>query len=134
MLYNCLTRLVTCAFLMATTVGCGAVHNNPSATPLAAMSLIDLAQSVEMQKIGSPEINPSLSENPSIGEMAALGAVGIGVVYLTDKYMAPSRFKTVLLDSILESEKANIESNRNVLRYGKRTVSNTTMIIICFRH
>jgi hypothetical protein len=100
---------------------------------LAVMAAIDLAQSVNMFDRGSQELNPLLSEAPSIGEMAFFGLVSVGGVYLVDRHMGPSRFKTVLLDSIIESEKANIEANQNVLRYGKRTVPDTIMLIVCVR-
>ncbi len=82
---------------------------------LFSMALIDYNQSVDMffREEGFHEINPILGPHPSRGEMAAFGLISVGLTYLLIEVL-PERWRRVAIDSIIASEKMNIEENRRV--------------------
>jgi len=82
---------------------------------LFSMALIDYNQSVDMffREEGFVEINPILGAHPSRGEMAAFGLISVGLTYLLIEVL-PERWRRIAIDSIIASEKMNIEENRRV--------------------
>jgi|GEM_PF-5372803 len=82
---------------------------------LFSMALIDYNQSVDMffREEGYVEINPILGAHPSRSEMAAFGLISVGLTYLLIEVL-PERWRRVAIDSIIASEKMNIEENRRV--------------------
>lgn len=102
---------------------------------LATMAVIDYNQSCKMfygaNSANHYELNPVLGRKPSRNDLLAFGVAGVGSVYLLDVIMDDSTFKNVLLDSILATEKMNIEWNKQVSETGRRPF-NTIMFVMSF--
>lgn len=82
---------------------------------IASFVFIDYNQSVAMfyKNEGYHEINPVLGPKPSRSGLMAFGVVGAGLFYiLADK--VPDPWRQVVVDSIMASERMNIEENRRV--------------------
>lgn len=82
---------------------------------VASFAFIDYNQSVTMfyKTEGYHEINPILGPKPSRGSMIAFGAIGTGLFYLLADTL-PDPWRQVVVDSIIASERMNIEDNRRV--------------------
>lgn len=111
----------------------------PTETDLKVLNLtlyavIDYKQSTTMfyDLPNRKELNPLLGDKPSRESMLMLGAAGIVATYGVSKMLPDGTFKNVLIDSILMTEKFNIEENRKTIRYGKRTF-NTIMLMMSFK-
>jgi len=82
---------------------------------LASFAVIDYVQSVAMF-YGSEkyrELNPLFGSKPSRNSMALFGIIGVGLSYLiADTLRDP--WKQIFVDSVLASERLNIEDNRRV--------------------
>jgi hypothetical protein len=85
---------------------------------LSAYAMIDYQQSCEMfyHRSGYREMNPILGPRPSRAGMMAFGAGGVALAYGAARMLPAGRFRTVLVDSILATERLNIEENRIILR------------------
>lgn len=120
----------------------------PKAITLAIMAFHDLNQTMEMN-YGQPievityedgstwiidhnafELNPLLSEKPSREDLIAFGLVGIGIFYLAERYIPPSIVKDILLDSIIATERLNIEHNQEWLDTGSRPYPEETVLVL----
>ena len=117
----------------------------PKTTTLVLMALYDNIQTMEIlyghklirNKDGSIttiyhdgiELNPFLSDKPSQEELLIFGAVGIGVFLLFEKFMEESIFKDILLDSVLATEKKNIEWNQIRIDKNKRPAEELAIVI-----
>lgn len=100
---------------------------------LALYATIDYRQSVTMfyNLPNRKELNPLLNSKPSRESMMMLGAAGIAATYGVSKLLPDGIFKNVLVDSILMTEKFNIEENKRTIQYGKRTF-NTIVLVMSF--
>lgn len=101
---------------------------------LLLYAAIDYKQSTTMfyNLPGRRELNPLLGDKPSRESMLMFGAAGVAATYGISKLLPDGVFKNVLIDSILMTEKLNIEENKNTIQYGKRTF-NTIMIVVGFQ-
>lgn len=108
---------------------------------LASFAVIDYTQSVAMfyGSQGYREMNPLLGSKPSRGNMIAFGIIGVGLFYLVSDYLSEP-WRQIFADSILASERMNIEDNRR-LHKGSNTDGppirgrsfNGIPIVICVR-
>jgi len=82
---------------------------------IASFACIDYDQSVTMfyKNEGYYELNPILGSRPSRGSMMAFGAIGTGLFYLFANNLSEP-WRQVVVDSIIASERMNIEDNRRV--------------------
>lgn len=82
---------------------------------VASLAVADYNQSVEMffGNEGLHEINPILGTSPSRGDLIAFGLVGVGLTYLIYETLPPP-WNRIAVDSIIASERMNIEENRRV--------------------
>lgn len=100
---------------------------------LINMAFIDYGQSVELiVKGNSNELNFFLGKKPKRRDLFAFGAASVSAFWLVEKYFGETKLGTILLDSILASEKYNIEENKQVKETGKRTF-NTILIVLSFK-
>jgi len=92
-----------------------AADNTEELALLISLAATDYKQSVDMfyHSDGYHEINPILGTNPSRTNMLAFGAIGVGLTYLLADAL-PKPWRQILLDSVIASEKMNIEENRRV--------------------
>lgn len=97
-------------------------RNDRKLLTLATMALIDYQQSSKMfyEMEGYEEYNPILGANPSQENLLAFGISGLTIAYGINKWMEESKFKDFLFDSILATERLNIEENRQAISTGKR--------------
>ncbi len=82
---------------------------------LASFAVIDYAQSVAMF-YGSnryQELNPLFGSKPSRSSMALFGIIGVGLCYLVAETLSDP-WKQIFMDSVIASERLNIEDNRRV--------------------
>lgn len=102
---------------------------------LALYATIDYKQSTTMfyDLPNRKELNPLLGDKPSRESMMIFGAVGVAATYGISKFLPDGTFKNVLIDSILMTEKFNIEENKKTIQYGKRTF-NTIMLVMNFNY
>lgn len=79
---------------------------------LVSLAAVDYQQSVDMFYHGDGyyELNPILGTEPSRKDMLAFGAIGVGLTYLLADTM-PKPWRRIILDSVIASEKMNIEEN-----------------------
>lgn len=88
---------------------------------LGLLGAVDYAQSKSLfKKPGHHEMNPLLSRKPSDESLAGFGVAGVGAAYLLSKNMKDGKFKDLVMDSIVESEKFNVEENMRIKKGGKR--------------
>jgi hypothetical protein len=82
---------------------------------IASFAFIDYNQSVTMfyKNEGYYELNPVLGPKPSRGGMIAFGVIGTGLFYLLANNLSEP-WRQVVVDSIIASERMNIEDNRRV--------------------
>ena len=82
---------------------------------IASFAFIDYNQSVDMffRSEGYHEMNPILGPSPSRGDMLAFGAIGVGLSYVIAEII-PDPWKRIVIDSIIATERFNIEENRRV--------------------
>lgn len=97
---------------------------------LAAMAIVDYDQSSEMfyNREGYYELNPVLGNQPSRTDMLAFGAIGIGVVYLASEFL-PESIGKLFMDSVVASEKWNIEDNASIMDGKRRRIEGIPLII-----
>jgi hypothetical protein len=87
------------------------------AAVLASFAVIDYTQSVSMF-YGSGryrEMNPLLGSKPTKGAMIAFGVIGVSVFHLISSFLSEP-WRQIFIDSIIASERMNIEDNRRVYR------------------
>lgn len=97
---------------------------------ISTMSLIDYHQSKKMFKSENfHELNPILSSRPTNEEMAIFGIVSLSFVYASSKMIENDTVKKILIDSIIATEKLNIEDNKRVMD-GEKRLYDCLMIII----
>ncbi len=79
---------------------------------LVSLAAVDYRQSVDMfyHSDGYHEINPILGTNPSRTNMLSFGVIGVGLTYLAADTL-PKPWRQILIDSVIASEKMNIEEN-----------------------
>ena len=84
-------------------------------TILTSFAFIDYNQSVAMffGTGGYHEVNPILGPKPSKGDMVVFGAMGIGLSYFLSATLSDP-WRQIVVDSIIASERMNIEGNRRV--------------------
>ena len=82
---------------------------------LASFAVVDYQQSVAMfyESNGYYELNPLLGTSPGRVELISFGVVGVGLVYFAVE-MLPEGWRQVVMDSIVATERLNIEDNRTV--------------------
>jgi hypothetical protein len=92
-----------------------AADNTEELALLISLAAADYQQSVDMfyHSDGYHEINPILGTNPSRTNMLAFGAIGVGLTYLVANTL-PKPWRQILLDSVIASEKMNVEENHRV--------------------
>lgn len=103
---------------------------------LAAYAAVDYGQSCEAFYRGghfanSYELNPVLGERPTRRDMLAFGAAGIGLTWLLSEVL-PEPWSAVLVDSVLASERLNVEENRRV-QNGERRRMDSIPVVITWR-
>lgn len=135
--FHSIRRLAAGQLLIAVLVlmpACAAAGDdlNDIAT-LAVMAGIDFVQSKNNFKKGHRELNPVLGRQPSDGDMLAFGIGGIAATYGIMKVLPDGRFRRLVIDSVLATERFNLIENRRVDRHGHRMFRETIMIILNFR-
>ena len=100
---------------------------------LGIMSLIDYEQSTTMffNRRGFSETNPLLGAKPGRENLAAFGLVGLTLVWGGSKLLSEGKFKNFVIDSIIATEKLNIEENREIMRY-RNPKYNRMMLVLSF--
>ena len=80
---------------------------------LSSFALIDYSQSVTMffKSTGYQEMNPVLGPRPSRQDLFWFGTIGLSVSYLITE-IVPDTWRQIVIDSIVASERQNIEDNR----------------------
>jgi hypothetical protein len=80
---------------------------------LTSFALIDYSQSVDMffNRTGYHEMNPVLGPNPSRQDLFLFGTIGLCLSYVLTE-IVPDTWRQIVIDSIVASEKHNIEDNR----------------------
>lgn len=80
---------------------------------IVSFAFIDYNQSVDMffKSEGYHEVNPILGPSPSRGDLIAFGAIGVGLSYVIAETI-PNPWKQIAIDSIIATERFNIEENR----------------------
>jgi hypothetical protein len=98
--------------IMLVPIPANADDNTEELALLISLAAADYQQSVVMfyHSDGYHEINPILGTNPSRTNMLAFGAIGVGLTYLVADTL-PKPWRQILLDSVIASEKMNIEEN-----------------------
>lgn len=130
-------RTVTIAGIIVLLLGIPvAAHASDNLEPmvmLAAFAVIDYNQTCEalFERTGHREANPILGEYPTRTELAAFGIIGMGAVYLSQKLL-PESWAQVVMDSVLASERMNIEENVRTLDNQRRQISGVP-IVLSFR-
>lgn len=113
--------IILIVILLAMPISCEASEKTIT---LLAMSLIDFNQSVEMfygrGKGEFIEFNPLLNGKPSRESMILMGSAGITIYYAIEELVKEGFWKDLVLDSVLATEKLNIEDNRYALKTGHR--------------
>ena len=106
-------------------------RNDRKLLTLATMALIDYQQSTQMfyEMEGYEEYNPILGPNPSQANLLAFGVGSLTIAYGINKWMPESKFKDFLFDSILATERLNIEENRQAIRTGKRNFEGIVFLL-----
>ncbi len=84
---------------------------------LASFAFVDYNQSVDMfyQNTGYHEVNPILGPSPSRQELVLFGAVGFCLSYALTEIL-PDAWRQLVVDSIIATERLNIEENRLVYK------------------
>ena len=84
---------------------------------LASFAMVDYQQSVDMffGNEGYHELNPVLGPYPSRGELLCFGTIGVGLTYLVAELL-PEAWKGIVIDSVIATERLNIEDNRLVYK------------------
>jgi len=84
---------------------------------LTSLAMIDYSQSEDMffDHDGYHEVNPILGQSPSRQDLLLFGAVGICLSYALTEIL-PATWKQIVMDSIIATEKLNIEENRTVYK------------------
>jgi hypothetical protein len=84
---------------------------------LTSFALIDYYQSATMfsPSGGYYEVNPIFGQSPSKSDMIAFGAAGLGLSYVLAGTLSEP-WRQIAVDSIIASERMNIEENRQVYR------------------
>ena len=84
---------------------------------LASFALVDYSQSVDMffNNTGYYELNPVLGPYPSRTDLLGFGAIGVGLTYLVAGLL-PDSWRGIAMDSIIATERLNIEDNRLVYK------------------
>ncbi len=84
---------------------------------LASFALIDFSQSSSMfyENTGYYEVNALLGPFPSREELLSFGIAGLGLTYLVSAFL-PAAWSGMVIDSIIATERLNIEDNRRVYR------------------
>ncbi len=89
-----------------------AEETSPEFAILLSMAVIDYRQSIDMfYHDDMQELNPLLEETPSRRSMLGFGAIGLGLTYLLADVL-PKPWSQIIIDSVVASEKMNIEENR----------------------
>jgi len=109
--------------------------NDRKLMTLASFAMIDYQQSVKMfyKSDGIHEINPVLGRTPTREDMMAFGLTGMTLAYGINRYMPEGGFKKFLFDSIIATERLNIEENQKLIRTGKRTFG-CIMLVMSFNY
>jgi hypothetical protein len=84
---------------------------------LASFALIDYNQSVDMffNNTGYYELNPVLGPAPRREDLILFGITGIGLTYVLAEVLPPA-LKQVVIDSVIATERLNIEDNRTLYK------------------
>ena len=123
----CFAAPVSAFQLTATT------ENDRKLMTLASLALIDYQQSVKMfyKSDGHHELNPVLGTNPEREDLMMFGLAGMTLAYGINELMPEGLFKDFLFDSVLATERFNIEENQRVMRTGKRSFE-CIMLVMSF--
>ncbi len=99
--------------VMVVPMPAGADDKTEELALLISLAAVDFQQSSEMfyHSDGYSEINPILGTNPSRTNMLAFGAFGVGLTYVLADAL-PKPWKQIVIDSVIASEKMNIEENQ----------------------
>ncbi|OGW28220.1 MAG: hypothetical protein A2X56_13745 [Nitrospirae bacterium GWC2_57_13] len=94
-------------------IAAGAYDTGENIALLLSLAVIDYGQSVNMfYNDGSyVELNSLLGEKPSRNDMMAFGVLGVGLTWLLADVL-PKPWNRILVDSVVASERFNIEENR----------------------
>ena len=108
-------------------------ENDRKLMTLASLALIDSQQSVQMfyKKDGHYELNPVLGTNPGREDLMVFGLAGMTLAYGINELVPEGKFKNFLFDSVLATERFNIEENQRVMDTGKRTFE-CIMLVMSF--
>ena len=108
-------------------------ENDRKLMTLASLAMIDYQQSVKMfyKKGGHKELNPVLGTNPEREDLMMFGLAGMTLAYGINEIMPEGKFKDFLFDSVLATERLNIEENKQVMNTGKRTFE-CIMLVMSF--
>ena len=95
---------------------------------LLFLSAIDLAQSSNFSG-GMYEMNPLLGRHPSTQSMAVFAlAANVLISYVADHIAL--KWREVLWDTVLTSEKMNIEGNAQLLTFHRREIPMALMVTL----
>jgi hypothetical protein len=109
--------IILCMALLLVPFIAGADETTEQIAILASFALVDYQQSVDMffENDGYHELNPVLGPYPSRGELLSFGTIGVGLTYLAAELL-PESWRQVVMDSIIATERLNIEDNRLVYK------------------
>ncbi|MBU0483033.1 MAG: hypothetical protein KKB30_00790 [Proteobacteria bacterium] len=98
---------------------------------LVSLAMIDYQQSLEMfyEMDGYEELNPLLGEKPGREDLMMFGLASLTIAYGINELMPEGKFKDFLFDSLLATEKLNIEENAQDMDTGKRTFDGLMLVL-----
>ena len=107
--------------------------NDEKLAALVLLTMIDHHQSVHMfYKCGDHlELNPIIGARPDRRDLVMYQLAGLGIAYGLNDVMPEGKFKDFLIDSVLATEKFNIEENQKVISSNKRTFD-CIMLVMSF--
>ncbi|MBU0481441.1 MAG: hypothetical protein KKG47_10085 [Proteobacteria bacterium] len=105
--------------------------NDEKLLTLATLAMIDYQQSVKMfyKSNGYKELNPLLGAHPERNDLLISGFTSLTLAYAVNELMPEGKFKNFLFDSIIATERLNIEENRQAIETGKRNFEGIMMVM-----
>ena len=124
-------KIITYILLIMISISTNAYAIDYRVISIAALATKDYDQSVEMfYERGGYELNPLLGTKPSRSSLRNIGIASVVALYVVSSF--DGKWKNLILDSVLSSEKFNVEENERVLNNRPRRI-NGIPIVVTFR-
>lgn len=132
-------KMIIILFLLCASTSSFAFDVDPRIGAIAGMAVVDYGQTVDIVIEPIPklangttwEFNPLLGKHPTKQKLVYFGVGSIATMLLLDEVIPDGAFKNILFDSIVTSERYNVEWNERMLGGHSRTVG--IPILVTFR-